>query len=88
MYFLELFNCLLFDVGIYCCIVLNEVGEMFCIGEFIVVEKLFFLVFMDEFYFLSLIEVGGDIVLEVMVSGKFILIVEWVKDDIVFKNSS
>lgn len=88
MYFLELINCFLFDVGMYCCIVVNEVGEIFCSVEFDVMEKFMFFVFIDELLFLNVIEDGGNILLEVNVSGKFILIVEWVKDDVILKNSS
>lgn len=88
MHSLELSNCLLSDAGTYRCTASNEAGETSCTGELTVAEKLSPPVFTDEPYFPSLIEAGGDIVLEAMVSGKPTPSVEWVKDDTALKNSS
>ena len=88
MHSLELTNCLLSDAGTYRCIAANEAGQTSCSADLTVTEKPTPPVFTDEPSFPSVIEDGGNILLEATVSGKPAPTVEWVKDDATLKNSS
>lgn len=70
------------DVGIYKCVVFNEVGKVICCGELDVNEKLIVLEFIDEFneVFINFKE-GDEVFLEVIIWGKFVLDVYWYKDE-------
>lgn len=84
---LELSDCLLSDAGTYRCTAVNEAGQASCTADLTVMEKPIPPVFTDEPSFPSVIEDGGNIVLEATVSGKPMPTVEWVKDDTTVKNS-
>lgn len=62
------------DVGIYKCVVFNEVGKVICCGELDVNEKLIVVEFIDEFneVFINFKE-GDEVFLEVIIWGKFVL---------------
>ena len=86
MHSLELSNCHLSDGGMYHCTASNEAGQASCSGELTVTEKPIPPVFTDGPTFPKVME-GGDVVLEVTVSGKPVPTVEWVKDDTTVKSN-